>query len=109
MLTKLMTVKDRLAMPDNLQDAFITGLIQLCGGQFDAFCSRKFAWTDNVTQEFTGDEMEIAVRAYPIEFVSGFELQRTQREGWKPIQGNDVDFLIKHDCVIALTAPLGAN
>jgi hypothetical protein len=108
MLTQLSTVKARLGIDDFevKYDVLLTNAIRAFSAQFDKECNRTFARIVGVTEEFDGDETEIIVASYPIEMVTKFELKNNETEGW--IEQTGVEYLLRRNCVISLTNPLGA-
>lgn len=106
MLAQLTTVKARLGIADNTDDTLLTGLIQQASAVFDQFCNRTFARAVGATQQFRGDEMEVSVKCYPIEAVTSLHLKENEADGWV---AQDVDFVIRNDCVISLFVPIGGS
>lgn len=106
MLVQLQTVKARLLISDNTDDTLLTNFIEQAGALFDKFCNRTFARAEAATQEFRGDEVEIAVARFPIEVIIGFDLKSNENESWLPVTAPP-DYLVRGDCVIALRAALG--
>src|SRR5437762_44593 len=106
MLCQLSTVKTRLAINqfDLQYDAILTSAIKAISVRFDKECNRTLARTVGITEEFTADDTEIRGPCYPIEVVTKFELKQNETEGW--VQQTDVEFLIRHACVISLSQPL---
>lgn len=107
MLAQLTTVKARLGIADSTDDTFLTGLIQQADVIFDQYCNRTFARAAGLTQHFRGDEMEIAVKSYPVETVTSFHLKTREADGW--VLQSDVDYVIRNDCIISLEVPLGSS
>ena len=106
MLTQLVTLKSRLAIPteDTQYDTLLTNAIKAVSARFDKETNRTLARTENATCEFDPDDTEIIVPCYPIETVTKFELKFTEAAGWReqqPAPGH----LIHRPCIITLHAP----
>ena len=69
MLTSLSNLKARLNLADaDVQDdAFLSSLLALVSARFERECNRSFAYLDNATDDFPGDELELRVSRYPID------------------------------------------
>ena len=104
MLTRLATVKARLAITVADYDTILTNAIKAVSARFDKECNRTFEWED-ARQQFAADETEIIAVRYPVQYVMLFQLKSNETEGWET-QG-DVECLIRRDCIISLPAPLG--
>jgi hypothetical protein len=104
---QLSRLKARLGITDLTDDALLTDLIVACSATFDRYCNRMFERLEGATEEFRGDETEIAVARYPIEMVVGFDLKSDETRSWKPQSG--YDFVIRNNCVISLAAALGCS
>ncbi len=107
MLAQLTTLKARLGITDSTDDTLLTGLIQQASAIFDQFCNRTFARAAGLTHVFRGDETEIAVRCYPIETVTSFQLKTRETDGWV-LQSVD-GYIIRNDCIISLETALGTS
>jgi hypothetical protein len=105
MLTTLSTLKLRLALApaDTTFDALLTSAITAVSSRFDRETNRTLARTENATHEFDPADTEILVPCYPIESVQKFELKTTESEGW--LEQPDVQYLVRHSCIISLHAP----
>ena len=107
MLTQLVTLKSRLAIPteDTQYDTLLTNAIKAVSARFDKETNRTLARTENATCEFDPDDTEIIVPCYPIETVTKFESKSTESTGWQEQQPAP-DYLIHRTCIISLAAPL---
>ena len=107
MLTQLSTLTQRLAIleTDTQYDAALTSVIKALSARFDRECHRRFARTENATEEFSTGDTEIAVAGYPIEAVTRFEAKSSAVEGW--VEQTAPDYLIRRACVISLASPFG--
>ena len=110
-LTQLATVKARLGIEafDTKDDQILANAILAISARFEQEANRSFALATNATHEFAADETEIRVPSYPVAAgsVSLFEIKSSEADGWEA-QAN-VDFLVRHECVISLPGPLGAR
>jgi hypothetical protein len=108
MLTLLSTVKARLTIDefDVKNDALLTAAVQAVSARFDNECNRTLARAVDQIHEFNADETELRVLSYPIETVSKFELKSNEADGW--VEQPDIEYLIRHNCVISLTVRLGS-
>jgi hypothetical protein len=106
MLTTLPTLKLRLALApaDTTFDALLTTAINAVSARFDRETNRTLARTENATHEFDPGDTEILVPCYPIESVAKFELKTSESEGW--LEQTDVEYLIRHSCIISLPSPI---
>lgn len=104
MLCQLATVKARLGLleTDNTADALLTAALEALTVRFDQEANRTFARTENATYEFDPHDREIAVPAYPLEFVTRFEVKTSEAEGW--VEQGEVEYFIRHNCLITLRA-----
>jgi hypothetical protein len=107
MLTELATVKARLGIADATDDALLTGYIQQASAMFERHCNRVFARTVAATQEFPANELEIALRYYPIEVISAIHLKTSEDGGWE-LQ-SDVAYLLRGACILSFSSPLGSS
>jgi hypothetical protein len=109
MLTQLTTLKSRLGLAefDVQYDTLLTNAILALSARFDKETNRTLARTVNATGEFDAADTEIIVPCYPIESVSKFEIKTNEAEGW--IEQNDVEFLIRRNCIISLSLALDAR
>ncbi len=107
MLTELTTLKLRLGITeaDTTQDPLLLALLRACGASFDGECRRRLARTENLTEEFTADQEEIPLTAYPIEGVHKFELKSYESPTW--VEQTGVRFNIRLCCIVSLEAALG--
>ena len=107
MLTQLSTLKSRLGLlePDTQYDSLLTNAVKAVSERFDRECNRRLARTENFVQEFSPDITELCAVCYPIETVTKFELKANETDGW--IEQTGVLYLVRRQCVISLTAPLG--
>jgi hypothetical protein len=105
MLTQLSTLKIRLAVPlaDTTYDTLLTSAIAAVSSRFDRETNRTLARTENATHEFDPLDTEILVPCYPIESVQKFELKQNEAEGW--VEQPNVQYLIRHSCIISLNSP----
>jgi hypothetical protein len=105
MLTTLPTLKLRLALApaDTTFDVLLTSAITAISSRFDRETNRTLARTENATHEFDPGDTEILVPCYPIESVAKFELKTSESAGW--LEQTDVDYLIRHSCIISLNSP----
>ncbi len=110
MLTPLSTLKSRLLIPDTDPqfDVLLTNAIAALSARFDRECHRSFARTENATHEFDADETMIIPACYPIESVTKFEVKSSEAAGWQEVQPTP-DYLIRHACIISLSAPLNSQ
>src|SRR6266581_2783976 len=99
MLTKLNTVKSRLALTVTDYDDLLTSAIKAVSDRFDKECNRNLARTTTATHEFDNDT-EILPACYPVEAVTKFELKSNEIDGWTEQTG--VEYLIRRQCVIPL-------
>jgi hypothetical protein len=106
MLTTLPTLKLRLALApaDTTYDALLTSAITAVSARFDRDTNRTLARTENATHEFDPGDTEILVPCYPIESVAKFELKTSESAGW--LEHPDVEYLIRHSCIISLPSGL---
>jgi hypothetical protein len=107
MLAQLTTVKSRLGITDSTDDTLLTGLIQQASAVFDQYCNRTLARAVGATHQFRGDETEISLKSYPIETATSFHLKTREADGWQLLE--DVDYVVRNDCVLSLDAPLGSS
>jgi hypothetical protein len=109
MLAQLSTVKARLALlaTDTTYDSLLSGGIAAVTARFERECRRAFARTPEASYEFPPQDAEIAVPCYPIESVTRFELKLSEISGW--IVQPYVNFVIRRNCVISLSAPLNSQ
>jgi len=107
MLTQLSTIKARLGISeyDVQYDAILTNAIKAVSARFDNECNRTLARTVDAAEEFDADDREILVPCFPIESVTRFELKTNETEGW--VEQTGVEFLLRRNCVISLSDPLG--
>jgi hypothetical protein len=106
MLTRLTTVKSRLALTVSDYDELLTNAIRAVSGRFDGECNRAFARAVNATHDFDAGELELRPECYPIESVSKFELKTNETDGW--IEQTGVEFLFRRQCVISLQSALSS-
>src|SRR6266581_2657780 len=104
MLTKLNTVKSRLALTVTDYDDLLTDAIKAVSDRFDKECSRNLARTTAATHEFDAGDTKILPPCYPVEAVTKFELKANETDGWTEQTG--VQYLIRRQCVISLSRPL---
>ncbi len=106
MLTSLSTVKSRLQIldTDTSNDALLTSAIKAVSARFGHETRRTLAHTVDATHEFDPSDTELLVPCYPIESVTRFELKTSEAEGW--LEQSNVQYLIRHSCVISLAFPL---
>ncbi|HVV01854.1 MAG TPA: hypothetical protein VHH88_10865 [Verrucomicrobiae bacterium] len=109
MLTQLSTVKARLAIDplDVTNDAVITNAIKAISQVFEKECNRAFARQAGAAQEFDADDTEILLDTFPLETITRFEKKSSEAEGW--IEQTNVDYLVRHACMISLESPLGSS
>jgi hypothetical protein len=105
MLTTLPTLKLRLALApaDTTYDVLLTSAITAVSSRFDRETNRTLARTENTTHEFDPLDTELLVPCYPIESVAKFELKTSESEGW--LEQPDIDYLIRHSCIISPNSP----
>ncbi len=86
MLAELATVKARLSIDvaDTSHDALLNQFIEVVTGMFDRATGRTLARTVDFTQEFSGEEMDIALELYPFESLKSFEVKEDEEVtgGW---------------------------
>ncbi len=104
MLTQLSTIKSRLALITTDYDDLLTNAIRAVSTRFDKETNRTFSRTTTATHEFDADGTEILPPCYPVESVTKFELKSNETDGWSEQTG--VQYLIRRQCVISLSAPL---
>lgn len=106
MITQLATLKTRLEITpsDTTHEEILTRAIEAVTARFDRECNRTLARTVGATQEFRATDTEIIARCYPIETVIRFELKTDEAEGW--IEQPGTRYLLRHGCIISLSAPL---
>ena len=106
MLAQLPTLKLRLSLlpTDTTYDVLLTAAISAVSARFDRETNRTLARTENTTHEFNPGDTEILVPCYPIESVAKFELKTSESAGW--LEQPDVEFLIRHSCIISLPSGL---
>src|SRR6266487_3063687 len=107
MLTQLSTVKSRLALTVTDYDDLLTNAIKAVSARFDKECNRTLARTTSVTHEFDAADTEILPPCYPVESVTKFELKSNETDGWS--EQTSVQYLIRRQCVISLSAPLNSQ
>jgi len=107
MLTQLATVKSRLALVVTDYDALLTSAIKAVSARFDKETNRTLARTTTATHEFDATDTEILPLCYPVESVTKFELKSNETDGWSEQTG--VQYLIRRQCVISLSAPLNSQ
>jgi hypothetical protein len=105
MLAQLSIVKLRLSLApaDPTYDALLTSAIAAVSSRFDRETNRTLARTVNATHEFNPLDTELLVPCYPIESVQKFELKFTEAGGW--LEQPEVQYLIRHSCIISLNSP----
>jgi hypothetical protein len=105
MLAQLSTVKARLSLApaDPTYDALLTSAIAAVSSRFDRETNRTLARTVNATHEFNPLDTNLLVPCYPIESVQKFELKTDESQGW--LEQTNVNFLIRHSCIISLSSP----
>lgn len=106
MLTQLSTVKTRLGITDETNDAILLRVINAVSSRFELYCNRSFGRNTAATEEFSAEETEIRAGCFPIESVSGFDLKNSEREGWVAVSPSP-DFNVRRCCVISLLIRLG--
>jgi hypothetical protein len=106
MLTRLSTIKTRLALAITDYDDILTNAIKAISTRFDKETNRTLAHTTATTHEFDPTDTEILPRCYPIESVTKFETKSTEAEGW--LEQTGIDYLIRNKCVISLPSPLSS-
>jgi hypothetical protein len=106
MLTQLSSIKLRLALAttDTTYDVLLTSAINAVSARFDCETNRTLARTVNATHEFDAADTQISVPCYPIESVAKFELKSSESGGW--LQQGDVQYLVRHSCIISLSSVL---
>src|SRR6266446_4425885 len=104
MLTQLSTIKSRLALTVTDYDGILTSAIKAVSDRFDKETNRTLSRTTAATHEFDAADTEILPTCYPIESVTKFELKSNETDGWSEQTG--VQYLIRRQCVISLSAPL---
>jgi hypothetical protein len=106
MLAQLTTLKLRLSLlpTDTTYDVLLTSAINAVSSRFDRETNRTLARTENTTHEFDPLDTEILVPCYPIESVQKLELKQTEAEGW--LEQTDVQYLVRHCCIISLASGL---
>src|SRR6267378_3920159 len=107
MLTQLSTVKSRLALTVTDYDDLLTNAIKAVSARFDKETNRTLSRTTTATHEFDATDTEILPRCYPVESVTKFELKSNETDGWSEQTG--VQYLIRRQCVISLSAPLNSQ
>jgi hypothetical protein len=109
MLTTLAAVRARLGLTElEVQwDTLLANAILAVSARFDRECNRTFARTEGIEQEFVPGDTRINLRCAPVEGITRFELKTTEAEGWT--EQTDVDYLIRHRCVLCLAQPIGAD
>src|SRR5437667_9442807 len=107
MLTQLSTVKSRLALLVTAYDDLLTNAIRAVSARFDKETNRTLSRTTTATHEFDADGTEILPPCYPVESVTKFELKSNETDGWSEQTG--VQYLIRRQCVISLSAPLNSQ
>src|SRR6266404_1924785 len=109
MLTTLSTVKSRLGLDESdvKDDALLTTFIKLATARFENECNRVFGYSQNIVDEFQGDETELRVSRYPIDESQPITFGRLVRasEGWQTVA--DAEFVLRKSCVISLLNQLG--
>jgi len=106
MLTQLTTIKSRLAISVSDYDTLLTNAIKAVSARFDNECNRVFARATDATEEFNAEEIELRPALYPVESVSKFEIKTNETGGW--VEQTGIEYLIRHQCVLSLAAPLGS-
>src|SRR5438876_1915561 len=104
MLTRLSTLKSRLALTVTDYVGILTNAIKAVSDRFDKECNRDLARTTAATHEFDANDTEILPPCYPVEAVTKFELKTNETDGWTEQTG--VQYLIRRQCVISLSSPL---
>jgi hypothetical protein len=107
MLTTLATLKARLSIldTDTQYDALLTNTLKAISLRFDHETNRTLARTENLLQEFDADTTEICLVCYPLESLAKFELKANETDGW--LEQFGVQYLLRHRCIVSLSAPLG--
>jgi hypothetical protein len=105
MLTQLATLKSRLNLTTNDNDALLTLVLEAVSARFDLACHRTLARTVNATYEFSADLLDLRPPCYPLETVLRFDLKASETEGW--VQPSGIRFLLRRNCVITLPEALG--
>jgi hypothetical protein len=106
-LCQLTTLKTRLGITVTDNDAILSAFIKLVSARFERECLRTFERTEDFTQEFSADYIEIPAACFPIESVSAFELKDDELTGWQT--QSDTKYLVRHGCIITLLSPLGSS
>src|SRR6266571_4985055 len=107
MLTQLSTVKSRLALTVTDYDDILTSAIRAVSDRFDKETNRTLSRTITATHEIDATDTEVLPPCYPVESVTKFELKSNETDGWSEQTG--VQYLIRHQCVISLSAPLNSQ
>jgi len=107
MLTQLTTIKTRLGLldTDTTNDVVLTHAIIAVSARFNRECNRTLERTEDLTEEFPADAVEICPACYPIETIGKFELKVSEAEGW--VEQTLVMCLVRRRCVISLARPVG--
>src|ERR1051325_6398322 len=107
MLTQLLTVKTRLGISefDVKYDTLLLNTLNALGQRFGRECNRVLARTVDLAQEFAAETVEIALRCFPVETITRFELKVTEAGGWQTQAG--VEYLLREGCFVSLLDSLG--
>lgn len=109
MLTTIEHLRARCGLDafDTSQDTLLTALAGLVGARFERDCNRFFDRVAAAADEFSGDEVCLAVMRTPIESVASFHLKTNETDGWELQDG--VDYLLIGANLVELPAPLGTR
>jgi hypothetical protein len=105
MLTQLSTLKTRLALTVTTCDDILTSAIKAISVRFDKETNRTLARAADLTHEFAANDTEVALRCYPVEAVTKFEVKANETEGW--VEQTNTEYLLRRACVVSITQPLG--
>jgi len=108
MLTQLPAVKERLAIPeiDVQYDGLLSVMIEAVSRRFDLETHRTLARTEDFTQEFAAELVEICLACYPLESLARFEVKTDESEGW--VEQTPIQYLVRRRCVLSLARPVGS-
>ena len=107
LVTQLSTIKTRLGITDTTDDTLLTNLIEFASARFERETNRSLDRAVATPEEFSADQTEILVARFPLESVASFHLKENETDGW--VLQSNIDYLIRHACVISLSAPLGTK
>jgi len=108
MLARLSLLKERLGIAayETRYDKLLNYFITMTSDRFERECRRFFKRVENFGEEFPADETELLVSRYPIETIYSLQIKRSEENGWESL--NDIDYIVRQQCVVSLSRPPGS-